>query len=100
MQISRCSFDSPSQSEYLFLVQGKQYFTCPDNHGIFVRQSQLTVLNDTDSSPPQKPASSKLPTLGIPKPGASRIPGVGTPTKEKVKDEKDEVSYKKANRAM
>jgi len=26
-------------------VQGKSYFECPDNHGIFVRQSQLVLTN-------------------------------------------------------
>ena len=25
------------------IVQGKKYFSCPDNHGIFVRQSQVHV---------------------------------------------------------
>ncbi|XP_071827830.1 dynactin subunit 1-like isoform X3 [Apostichopus japonicus] len=46
------------------LVQGKKYFTCPDNHGIFVRQSQITIL---DGSPATTPIESK--TSGIPKPG-------------------------------
>ncbi|KFM67674.1 Dynactin subunit 1, partial [Stegodyphus mimosarum] len=27
-------------------VQGKAYFTCPDNYGIFVRQTQLLVLDE------------------------------------------------------
>ena len=76
----------------VFLVQGKQYFTCPENYGIFVRQSQLTVLTNADSSPPQKPSTSRLPTPGIPKPSVSRIPGATTPSKEKVKEEKDGVS--------
>ena len=76
-----------------FSVQGKQYFTCPDNYGIFVRQSQLTVLTDSDAPSPQKPSSSKLPTPGTPKTSVSRIPGAATPSKEKVKEEKkDEVS--------
>ena len=26
------------------VVQGKKYFSCPENHGIFVRQGQLTSL--------------------------------------------------------
>ncbi|XP_059148678.1 dynactin subunit 1-like isoform X2 [Physella acuta] len=29
-------------------VQGKTYFTCPDDHGIFVRQSQITPLEDQE----------------------------------------------------
>lgn len=45
-----------------------------------------------DVSPP-KPAVSKLPSLGIAKPGTSRIPGSITPSKERVKEEKDEVKY-------
>ncbi|CAH8570205.1 unnamed protein product [Schistosoma intercalatum] len=31
-------------------VQGKRYFTCEENHGIFVRPSQLTLLDDQDGS--------------------------------------------------
>lgn len=31
-------------------VQGKTYFTCPDNYGIFVRQTQLLVLDDDNDS--------------------------------------------------
>ena len=77
-------------------MQGKQYFTCPDNYGIFIRQSQLTVLRDIDASPPsQKQSGSKLPTTpGIPKFGVSRISGAAaTPAKDKpIKEEKDEVS--------
>lgn len=26
-------------------VQGKRYFTCEENHGIFVRQSQVSEIN-------------------------------------------------------
>lgn len=26
-------------------VQGKSYFSCPENHGIFVRQSQVSTCN-------------------------------------------------------
>ncbi|XP_029310303.1 dynactin subunit 1-like isoform X2 [Cottoperca gobio] len=32
-------------------VQGKRYFTCEENHGIFVRQSQLQVVEDGSTSP-------------------------------------------------
>lgn len=47
-------------------VQGKSYFSCPDNHGIFVRQSQLSVLEEssTGSSMTATPTSSKLPSAG------------------------------------
>ncbi|XP_036967592.1 dynactin subunit 1-like isoform X2 [Acanthopagrus latus] len=31
-------------------VQGKRYFTCEENHGIFVRQSQLQVVDDGSSA--------------------------------------------------
>ncbi|CAG2186819.1 DCTN1 [Mytilus edulis] len=50
-------------------VQGKTYFTCEDNHGIFVRQSQIVSIDDdTSKSPapephqtPAKPASTGIP---------------------------------------
>ncbi|XP_072434537.1 LOW QUALITY PROTEIN: dynactin subunit 1-like [Chiloscyllium punctatum] len=45
-------------------VQGKRYFTCEENHGIFVRQSQIQVVEDSaDTTPetPQDPSSSKVP---------------------------------------
>lgn len=31
-------------------VQGKRYFTCEENHGIFVRQSQIQVVDDGSST--------------------------------------------------
>ena len=31
------------------VVQGKKYFSCADNHGIFVRQQQLTSLETPGS---------------------------------------------------
>ncbi|KAG7240065.1 hypothetical protein INR49_027919, partial [Caranx melampygus] len=34
-------------------VQGKRYFTCEENHGIFVRQSQIQVVED-GSVPPRQ----------------------------------------------
>ncbi|XP_075943082.1 dynactin subunit 1-like isoform X6 [Anarhichas minor] len=45
-------------------VQGKRYFTCEENHGIFVRQSQLQVVDDGSSATsPDTPESgtSKIP---------------------------------------
>ncbi|XP_056005085.1 dynactin subunit 1-like isoform X4 [Ostrea edulis] len=42
-------------------VQGKTYFTCNPNHGIFVRQSQITVLDEGTGTPASIPAS-KLPS--------------------------------------
>ncbi|XP_056156001.1 dynactin subunit 1-like isoform X2 [Lampris incognitus] len=45
-------------------VQGKRYFTCEENHGIFVRQSQIQVVEEGSSATsPDAPESvvSKLP---------------------------------------
>ncbi|XP_032902388.1 dynactin subunit 1 [Amblyraja radiata] len=46
-------------------VQGKRYFTCDDNRGIFVRQSQIQVVEDsgdtTSPDTPQEPTASKVP---------------------------------------
>ncbi|XP_060076603.1 dynactin subunit 1-like isoform X2 [Ylistrum balloti] len=57
------------------VVQGKTYFTCEDNHGIFVRQSQIVALDDKQPSPGvATPAPTPTPT---PKP-ASGIPGPKT----------------------
>ncbi|XP_054457216.1 dynactin subunit 1-like isoform X2 [Anoplopoma fimbria] len=45
-------------------VQGKRYFTCEENHGIFVRQSQLQVVEDgSGATSPETPdsGSSKIP---------------------------------------
>lgn len=84
-------------------VQGKQYFTCPPNHGIFIRQSQLTVLSDADGSP-SPPKLSKVPSAGIPRPSASRLPVMSTPSKESAKgkdqvlDEKGATSVSKIGR--
>ncbi|KAL2078997.1 hypothetical protein ACEWY4_024741 [Coilia grayii] len=57
-------------------VQGKRYFTCEENHGIFVRQSQIQMLDEGGSSAtsPDTPDSgiAKLPkkeALETPKPG-------------------------------
>ncbi|XP_038586417.1 dynactin subunit 1-like isoform X6 [Micropterus salmoides] len=39
-------------------VQGKRYFTCEENHGIFVRQSQIQVVDDGSSATsPETPES-------------------------------------------
>ncbi|XP_062894925.1 dynactin subunit 1-like isoform X3 [Mobula hypostoma] len=48
-------------------VQGKRYFTCEDNRGIFVRQSQIQVVEDDTTSPdtPQEPSASKVPKREI-----------------------------------
>ncbi|XP_059506852.1 dynactin subunit 1-like isoform X3 [Stegostoma tigrinum] len=46
-------------------VQGKRYFTCEESHGIFVRQSQIQVVEDsadtTSPETPQEPSSSRIP---------------------------------------
>ena len=59
-------------------VQGKTYFTCPKDHGIFVRQSQITAIDDggpqqsVPATPAHKPPVSALPTptpsSGLPTP--------------------------------
>ncbi|XP_075905626.1 dynactin subunit 1 isoform X3 [Nelusetta ayraudi] len=37
-------------------VQGKRYFTCQENHGIFVRQSQIQPVDDgADTTSPETP---------------------------------------------
>lgn len=51
-------------------VQGKEYFKCPENHGIFVRQSQITVLEDVPSSPTPSRGSAVRSSIG----GGSSIP--------------------------
>ncbi|XP_075308010.1 dynactin subunit 1-like isoform X1 [Odontesthes bonariensis] len=39
-------------------VQGKRYFTCEENHGIFVRQSQIQVVEDgSGATSPDTPES-------------------------------------------
>lgn len=50
-------------------VQGKTYFTCPDEHGIFVRQSQINPLED------QTPPKSMPSMVATPKPSGLRVPG-------------------------
>ncbi|CAL8325399.1 unnamed protein product [Lota lota] len=45
-------------------VQGKRYFTCDENHGIFVRQSQIQLVEDgSAATSPETPDSvtSKIP---------------------------------------
>ncbi|KAL2099259.1 hypothetical protein ACEWY4_005739 [Coilia grayii] len=49
-------------------VQGKRYFTCQENHGIFVRQSQIQLVDDgenTTSPETPEPATSKVPKRDI-----------------------------------
>ncbi|XP_069833199.1 dynactin subunit 1 isoform X2 [Dendropsophus ebraccatus] len=44
-------------------VQGRKYFTCEENHGIFVRQSQIQVVEDgADTTSPEtpEPAAAKV----------------------------------------
>ncbi|XP_075039386.1 dynactin subunit 1 isoform X3 [Mixophyes fleayi] len=44
-------------------VQGRKYFTCDENHGIFVRQSQIQVVEDgADTTSPEtpEPAATKI----------------------------------------
>ncbi|KAK2572218.1 Dynactin subunit 1 [Acropora cervicornis] len=60
-------------------VQGKEYFKCPDNYGIFVRQSQIAVIEDTPSLPTPSRGSASRSSIG----GASSIPLVSSLKKEK-----------------
>ncbi|XP_034432648.1 dynactin subunit 1 isoform X11 [Hippoglossus hippoglossus] len=49
-------------------VQGKRYFTCEENHGIFVRQSQIQVVDDgADTTSPEtpEPGTGKVPKREI-----------------------------------
>ncbi|KAG9259828.1 dynactin subunit 1-like [Astyanax mexicanus] len=62
-------------------VQGKAYFTCKENHGIFVRQSQIQLIEEGGSSAtsPDTPESgvSKVPRKEIaetPGRGVKQIP--------------------------
>uniref|UniRef100_V9KA34 Dynactin subunit 1 n=1 Tax=Callorhinchus milii TaxID=7868 RepID=V9KA34_CALMI len=59
-------------------VQGKRYFTCQESHGIFVRQSQIQLVDDgTDTTSPEtpEPSASKLPKREISEtPKSSKLP--------------------------
>ncbi|XP_031144269.1 dynactin subunit 1-like isoform X3 [Sander lucioperca] len=59
-------------------VQGKRYFACEENHGIFVRQSQLHVVEDGSSA-----TSPDTPESGIAKiPRQKDIPETPRTTKQ------------------
>ncbi|XP_034424526.1 dynactin subunit 1-like isoform X4 [Hippoglossus hippoglossus] len=78
-------------------VQGKRYFTCEENHGIFVRQSQIQVVEDGSSatSPdtpefvlakilkqkdiPETPKTSKLTPMNVKKSSTRRSAKWSTP---------------------
>ncbi|XP_057716423.1 dynactin subunit 1 isoform X4 [Corythoichthys intestinalis] len=50
-------------------VQGKRYFTCRDGYGIFVRQSQIQVVDDSGDTPSPEtpePGLTKVPKRDIP----------------------------------
>ncbi|XP_071090432.1 dynactin subunit 1-like isoform X3 [Haliotis cracherodii] len=54
-------------------VQGKTYFQSPEGHGIFVRQSQITPVDDPGSAPaPATPAVKTRPSPGDGKTPARR----------------------------
>ncbi|KAK3590123.1 hypothetical protein CHS0354_041172 [Potamilus streckersoni] len=59
-------------------VQGKTYFTCPENHGIFVRQSQITAIDDDRSPTPGDEDESQPQTQAPPTP-APPTPAPPTP---------------------
>nr|XP_034995169.1 dynactin subunit 1 isoform X3 [Zootoca vivipara] len=62
------------------MVQGRKYFTCEENHGIFVRQSQIQVFDDgAETTSPETPESSasKVPKRDSSEgPKASKLRGV------------------------
>lgn len=60
-------------------VQGKEYFKCAENHGIFVRQSQITVLEDVPASPTPQRGSAPRSSIG----GGSSIPLPSSMKKER-----------------
>lgn len=62
-------------------VQGKTYFTCPENHGIFVRQSQVAVIEDGGPPPPAEPEKPTSKPSGLPTPTVSS--GLPTPSQGK-----------------
>uniref|UniRef100_A0A671SAH3 Dynactin subunit 1 n=1 Tax=Sinocyclocheilus anshuiensis TaxID=1608454 RepID=A0A671SAH3_9TELE len=54
-------------------VQGKRYFTCQENHGIFVRQSQIQLVEDgADTTSPDTPEAATSKML---KRGRQTVPG-------------------------
>ncbi|XP_067931812.1 dynactin subunit 1-like [Watersipora subatra] len=57
-------------------VQGKKYFSCPDNHGIFVRPNQVVVLEEvSESSEVLEPVTPKPRPSGLKKPSGLATPG-------------------------
>ncbi|XP_027130436.1 dynactin subunit 1 isoform X5 [Larimichthys crocea] len=61
-------------------VQGKRYFTCEENHGIFVRQSQIQLVDDgADTTSPEtpEPGTGKVPRREIQEtPKSTKLRGV------------------------
>ncbi|XP_040580474.1 dynactin subunit 1 [Lepeophtheirus salmonis] len=62
-------------------VQGRSYFTCPENYGMFVRQTNIMILGPSENTSPSSMSSSvtlksRLPVLGATKSGSvgSRSP--------------------------
>lgn len=66
-------------------VQGKSYFKCEDNYGIFVRQSQLNILDD-NGGPAEKTPSRTSSQESLKRLTTSGIPG-RTPSQENLKKE-------------
>lgn len=60
-------------------IQGKAYFTCPDNCGLFVRQNQILML---DSGPEAAPSHSFIPKpeSKIPMPSMTKHPSRVSPS--------------------
>lgn len=61
-------------------VQGKTYFTCEDNHGIFVRQSQIVSLDDDEPAPEAQQTPAKPAAGGTSIPKSARKSGLRPPS--------------------
>lgn len=78
-------------------VQGKAYFSCPDNFGIFLRQSQVKSLEDMSSS--RTSVGSSASSTGRPSIGGSKLkpPTTGAPRKiSSGADRKSSIGHPKA----
>ena len=69
-------------------VDGKRYFSCPDNYGMFCRQSQIKILSDSPARSSKTPSRENSGLTGRQKSDLSRGPArqksdLSTPQREK-----------------